>query len=154
MNKNGIRAEGLCEKKRKRMKKDIPIYKVEDLAIAIVPRDEQMKHEDELWDVYLLNMKEDSITSVLVNSRGYGPINGEKRRTTILRHFFEEIGPKACVQIEPIQVKLFNLTNEYWVSFVHDGYMYDKKYVFVRGSIEESHFTTIPYLNKKGVMIR
>ncbi len=138
------------------MKKDIPVYKVEDMAIAIVPRADQAMpgDEDELWDVYLINMKKEPIKSVLINSRGYGPINGEKRRTTVLRHFFEEVHPQACVQIEPIQVKLFNLTNEYWVSFVYDGYMYDKKYVFVRGSIEESHFTTIPYLNRKGVMIK
>ena len=75
-------------------------------------------------------------------------------KTTVLRHFFEEIGPQSYVQIEPIQVKLFQLTNEYWVSFVFDEYMYDKKYVFVKGSINESHFTTIPILDKKGVMIR
>ncbi len=137
------------------MKKDIPIYKVEDLAIAIVPREDNIPNDDEeLWDVFLLNLKEAPITGVLINSRGYGSINGEQRRTTILRHFFEEIGPLACVQIEPIQVKLFNLTNEYWVSFVYDGYMYEKKYIFVQGSIEESHFTTIPFLNRKGVMIR
>ncbi|MDX1939396.1 MAG: hypothetical protein SFU99_02530 [Saprospiraceae bacterium] len=137
------------------MKKDIPIHKVEDLAIAIAPREDQIiEDEEDLWDVYLLNLKDESITSVLVNSRGYGSVNGEKKRTTILRHFFEEIGPLACVQIEPIQVKLFNITNEYWVSFVHEGYMYDKKYIFVQGSIEESNFTTIPFLNRKGVMIR
>ncbi len=136
------------------MKKDIPIHKVEDIAIAIVPREDRIDDEEELWDVYLLNLKDESITSVLVNSRGYGDINGEKRRTTILRHFFEEIGPLACVQIEPIQVKLFNLTNEYWVSFVYEGYMYEKKYIFVQGSIEESNFTVIPFLNRKGVMIR
>lgn len=136
------------------MKKDIPIHKVEDLAIAIVPREDRIDDDEELWDVYLLNLKDESITSVLVNSRGYGDINGEKRRTTILRHFFEEIGPLACVQIEPIQVKLFNLTNEYWVSFVYEGYMYEKKYIFVQGSIEESNFTVIPFLNRKGVMIR
>jgi len=137
------------------MKKDIPIHKVEDLAIAIAPREDQIiEDEEDLWDVYLLNLKDESINSVLVNSRGYGNVNGEKKRTTILRHFFEEIGPLACVQIEPIQVKLFNITNEYWVSFVYEGYMYDKKYIFVQGSIEESNFTTIPFLNRKGVMIR
>jgi len=32
--------------------------------------------------------------------------------------------------------------------------MYDKKYVFVKGSIDEMHFTTIPFLDRKGVMIK
>lgn len=136
------------------MKKDIPFHKVENLAIAIVPREDALIDEEDLWDVYLINLKDDGITSVLVNSRGYGDIDGEKRHTTILRHFFEEIGPLACVQIEPIQTQLFKITNEYWVSFVYDGYMYDKKYIFVPESITQSNFTTIPFLNRKGVMIR
>jgi len=135
------------------MKKDIPQYKVEDVAIAIVPREEDTK-EEELWDTYLVNLKDEPITSVLVNSKGYGNYDGEKVRTTVLRHFFEEIGPLTCVQIEPIQTKLFGLTNEYWVSFVQDEYMYDKKYVFVKGSINEMNFTKIPFIGKKGVMIR
>ncbi len=142
------------------MKKDIPIYKVEDLVIAIAPRgadpylDPDQIDEEDLWDVYLINLKKEPITGVLVNSRGYGEMDGDKMRTTILRHFFEEIGPLSCVQIEPIQVKLFKITNEYWVSFMYGGYMYDKKYIFVQGSISETNFTSIPFLNKKGVMIR
>jgi hypothetical protein len=136
------------------MKEDIPNLKVEDLAIAIVPRMEDVAGEEELWDVYILNLKEEAINSVLVSSKGYGAIRGEKMRTTVLRHFFEEIGPLDYTQIEPIQKDLFDLTNEYWVSFVYNDYMYDKKYVFVKGSITKNNFTTIPFLNRKGVMIR
>jgi hypothetical protein len=139
------------------MKKDIPIHKVEDLAIAVAPREDTFdftQEEEDLWDVYLLNLRNEPISSVLVNSRGYGELNGEQQRTTVLRHFFEEIGPLAAVQIEPIQTKLFSIANEYWVSFVYNGYMYDKKYIFVQESISENHFTTIPFLNRKGVMIR
>ena len=135
------------------MMKDIPNLKVEDIAIAVVPRDADIL-EEELWDTYLINLKEEPITNVLINSRGYGEIEGEKMRTTTLRHFFEEVGPLEVVQIEPIQVKLFGLTNEYWVSFVLEEHMYDKKYVFVTGSITQDHFTTIPFINRKGVMIR
>lgn len=135
------------------MIKDIPQPKVKGLAIAIVPRQEE-EHADELWDTYLINLKESAIKNVLVNSKGYGEVNGEQLKTTVLRHFFEEIGPSQVVKIEPIQIKLFGLTNEYWVSFTHAGHMYDKKYVFVNGSINEEHFTTIPFIGKKGVMIR
>lgn len=136
------------------MKKDIELKKVEDLIIAIVPREEAETDEEELWDVWLINLKEEPITFVLVNSTGYGEQDGEIRRTTTLRHFFEEIGPMACVQIEPIQPRVFMLTNEYWVSFMHDNYMYDKKYLFVPGSIDASNFMLVPFLNKKGIMIR
>lgn len=135
------------------MKKDIPNFKVENLAIAIVPREAAKKGEN-LWDTFIINLKDAPIKSVLINSRGYGDIKGEKMRTTVLRHFFEEIGPKSYAKIEPIQTDLFDLTNEYWVSFVYDDYMYDKKYVFVKGSISETNFTAIPFVNKKGVMIK
>jgi len=40
------------------------------------------------------------------------------------------------------------------VSFTFDDYMYDKKYVFVKGSITKDNFTKIPMLDRKGVMIR
>ena len=137
------------------MKKDIPQLKVQDLAIAIVPREEVILNpEEDLWDTYIINLKDEKIKSVLIASHGYGDIEGEEKKTTTLRHFFEEIGPLEILKIEPIQRKLFDLTNEYWVSFNFDGYMYDKKYVFVKGSIAEYNFTLIPFINKKGVMIR
>ena len=123
------------------------------MAIAIVPRSE-MDEAETLWDTYILNFREESIQNVLINSKGYGEVEGESRKTTILRHFFEEIGPGKAMLIEPIQAQLFDLTNEYWVSFTFEGHMYDKKYVFVRGSITEENFTTIPFIEQKGVMIR
>ncbi len=136
------------------MKKDIPEYKVEQLAIAIAPRVENGIEDKEMWDVWVINLKDDPIENVLINSRGYGEVEGEQMKTTILRHFFNEIGPQQALLIEPIQTKLFDIANEYWVSFTYDGYMYDKKYVFVRGSITEENFTRIPLLDRHGVMIK
>jgi len=137
------------------MKKDIPNHKVEDLAIAVVPREDRVEDPaEDLWDTYIINLKEEKIKSVLIASQGYGELDGTQMKTTTLRHFFEEIGPLEILKIEPIQRKLFDLTNEYWVSFNFDGYMYDKKYVFVKGSISDINFTLIPFINRKGVMIR
>ncbi|MBU6340473.1 MAG: hypothetical protein KGS48_03170 [Bacteroidetes bacterium] len=136
------------------MKKDIPILKVEDLAIAVVPRQESDEDHDMFWDSYLINLKDEPIKSVLVNSRGYGEIDGEQRRTSTMRYFWEEIGPLEIVKIEPVQKEVLCLANEYWVSFSFNDYLYDKKYVFVPGSLEEIHFTEIPFLDRKGVMIR
>ena len=130
------------------MKKDIPQYKVEDLAIAIIPDDE------EFWESYVINLKDEPIENVLIKSSGYGEVDGENIKTSVLRHFFEGIGPLQLLKIEKVPVNLFKLTNEYWVSFTYDGYMYDKKYVFVKGSLDEMNFTLIPFLNKQGVMIR
>lgn len=136
------------------MKKDIPILKVEDLAIAIVPRLEHEEDHEDFWDTWLLNFKDEPIRSVLVNSNGYGVINGEQRRTTTLRYFWDEIGPLEAVKIEPVQKEVLGIANEYWVSFSFNDYLYDKKYVFVPGSLDVMNFTEIPFLNRKGVMIR
>ncbi len=132
------------------MKKDIPVHKVTDLAIAMVPG----KEDKDMWDCYLLNFYPKPLTGVLVSSRGYGELDEKPKKTTTLRHFFEEIESHCACLIEPIQTSLFELTNEYWVSFMLDNYMYDKKYVFVTGAISDEHFTTIPFLNCQGVMIR
>jgi hypothetical protein len=135
------------------MKKDIPELKVEDLAIVIAPRAEGAEHED-LWEAYLFNLKEEAIQNVMVSSWGYGELNGREKKTTTLRHFFERVDPLSLVPIEPILKEAFALTNEYWVSFSFEGQMYDKRYVFVVGSMEPSNFMLIPFLNRKGVMIR
>jgi hypothetical protein len=134
------------------MKKDIPELKVEDMAMVVVPPE---YGDDELWDCYLINFKEDAIKNVMVVSRGYGEDeDGEKRRTTTLRHFFEKVDGLGMIQVEPIPKDLFWLSHEYWVSFSYDGQLYDKKYVFVVGAIDTANFTTIPFLDRKGVMIR
>ena len=135
------------------MKKDIPELKVEDLALVIAPRNDDAQHE-ELWETFLINLKEESIQNVMISSWGYGELDGREMKTTTLRHFFEQVGPLSVHPIEPILTKAFALTNEYWVSYTFEGQMYDKRYIFVVGSMEPTNFTPIPFLNRRGVMIR
>ena len=129
---------------------DDELKKVVNVALAILPRED----EKELWDTYLINLQEYELESVLINSKGYGDINGEKIRTTTLKHFYETLQPLEAVRVEPIQRKLFSLTNEYWLSFQKNGYSFDKRYVFVIGSIHQENFTKIPVLDRLGVMIK
>ena len=135
------------------MKKDIPELKVEDLALVIAPRSDDAQHE-ELWETFLINLKEEPIQNVMISSWGYGELDGREIKTTTLRHFFEEVGPLSVHPIEPILTQAFALTNEYWVSYTFEGQMYDKRYIFVVGSMEPTNFTPIPFLNRRGVMIR
>ena len=68
------------------MKKDIPKLKVEDLAIAIVPREEVIANpEEDLWDTYIINLKDEKIKSVLIASQGYGEMEGEEAEETTIR---------------------------------------------------------------------
>lgn len=134
------------------MLKDIPSFKVEGIAIAVV---HEMNDKGELgWNVYLVNLKQDTIESVLVTSKGYGSLKGEDVKTSTLRHFLEDVPGQSYIKIEPIMDNLFALHNEYWISFYYNGFMYDKKYVFLAESIKEENFTSIPVINKRGVMIR
>lgn len=136
------------------MIKDIPVLKVENLAMAVVPRLPHEEDADLFWDAYLLNLKEEPILSVLVNANGYGLVDGEQRRTSTLRYFWEIIDPMTAVKVEPVQKEVLGMANEYWISFSYHNYLYDKKYVFVPGSLDVLHFTEIPLLHRKGVMIR
>ena len=88
------------------MKKDIEIRKVQDVAIAIIPKDE------EFWDVFLINLQDVSLRNVIVNSNGYGNIDGKYLKTTTLRYFYERIPPNTSVKVEPIQRKLLNITKK------------------------------------------
>lgn len=133
------------------MKKDIPSPAVHDLVMAIVLEEVDGQN---VWNVFLINLHIVPIRNVIVTSRGYGELNGEKRETSTLRHFYEEIPDLEFTRVEPIMENTFGLTNEYWVSFYIDGQVYDKKYVFLPESISEKNFTMIPLLNVAGVMIR
>ena len=56
------------------MKKDLPENIVENIAIAIVM--ESATPEAKLWKVYLINLKNDTLETVLISSKGYGEKDG------------------------------------------------------------------------------
>src|SRR5688572_21304364 len=134
------------------MKKDIIPPVVEDIAVAVVKELNELS--EEVWNVYLLNLKDETIEGVLVSSTGYAELEGEKRKTSTLRHFLDTVNARSYAKIEPIMENVFGLNNEYWVSFFLHNVMYDKKYVFLAESINEKNFITLPLINRKGVMIR
>jgi hypothetical protein len=133
------------------MIKDIPIRKVEDVLVAIMPQ----VHDPEAitWEVYLINLKPEPIGNVLVCSRGYGELNDQPVNTSVLRHFFATVPSLSYQKVEQIQTKVFALNNEYMVTFTHDDFLFDKKYTFMSGSIDEQNFTQVPLINRQGVVI-
>ncbi|HEX8515140.1 MAG TPA: hypothetical protein VF868_02995 [Bacteroidia bacterium] len=134
------------------MKKDITPPEVKDIAVAVV--NEQNELGETEWNVYLINMRPNDIEGVLVSSMGYGLFNDEEVKTSTLRHFLDKVKSKEFRKIEPILDTVFGLNNEFWVSFYDNKVMYDKKYIFLPETIKEENFVLIPYINKKGVMIK
>jgi hypothetical protein len=130
------------------MKKDIPIKQVSQVGIAIVP-----ETDSELWEVYLINLKDRMLRDIIVNSKGYGEVDGKKIETSTMRYYFEYLGKENAMKIELIQSDLLKVANEYWISFKIDDYLYDKKLVFVQGSISPDYFSNIPIVEKRGVII-
>ncbi len=132
------------------MKGDIEIPKVEKVTVAIARKTNELNQHE--WFVYLLNENDHPLLNILVTSKGYGESKGEKQKTSTLRHYFEEMEPGGNLLIEPIQEELFHLANEYWVSYYHDGQIFDKKFIFLPDSVQDDHLNYIPMLDMKGIL--
>lgn len=132
------------------MKKDIDFTPVQGVAVAIAASGDIP--EERTWNVYLINNNSVALSNVFVTSKGYGLIEDEDVKTSVLRHMFERVEPKSFVQVEVIDPSVFKLNNEYWVSYYIDGKIYDKRFVFVPDSITEDHLIDISMLQMQGVL--
>ncbi|MBE7177612.1 MAG: hypothetical protein INR69_14485 [Mucilaginibacter polytrichastri] len=134
------------------MLKDLPENSVEDIAIAVALESENVEGKE--WKVYIINLKNEPIETVLITSKGYGQLDGKDVKTSTLRHSIPKIGSKDYALIEMIDEQTFGLTNEFWLSYYIGTHIFDKKFIFLPESIIESNFIRIPVINKPGVMIR
>ena len=134
------------------MKKDLPDNIVEDVAIAVALVNETPEVKN--WTVYLVNLKNEPITNVLITSKGYGEKDGKEVKTSLLRHFIGDVDAQAYAGVEAIDPAVFGLTNEYWLSYYIGNTIYDKKFIFLPESIVDGNLIRIPVLNKPGVMIK
>jgi hypothetical protein len=132
------------------MRKDIEIPEVKNVTIAIVR--EKTLFETYDWKVYLINNNTVHLENTLVSSVGYGEQDGKQQKTSTLRHFLETVPARSTALIEPIDEKVFHLNNEYWVSYYIGSQIYDKKFLFVPETINESNLTYIRELEMEGVL--
>jgi len=134
------------------MKSDIERPQVENVGVAIVK--ERNELQEWVYGAYLFNLRDEPIENVLVTSKGYGHVAGVKKSTSVLRHFLDTVSPLDVKRIEPVMPDVFELTNEYWVSFYLGKTILDKKFIFVKGSINDNNMIDLPFLNARGVLIR
>lgn len=134
------------------MKADLPENTVEDIAMAVVLMGETPEVKN--WTVYLVNLKNEPITNVLISSKGYGEKDGKPVKTSVLRHFLGDIEANGFKGVEAIDPEVFGLTNEYWLSYYIGTTIYDKKFIFLPESIIDSNLIKIPLVNRPGVMIK
>ncbi|MEM8522122.1 hypothetical protein [Flavobacterium sp. PL12] len=135
------------------MKKDITIPEVENVFVAVVQEwsDDFM---EKVWYAYLVNDSDFLIESVMVVSKAFGTINGEMKKTSLLRHAFVEVPAVSVVKIEMIEKSVLTLNNEFMVTYFMDNKLYDKKFIFKANSINEKDVEEVPILFLDGVIIR
>jgi hypothetical protein len=135
------------------MKKDITIPEVENVFVAAVQEwsDDFM---EKIWNVYLINDSDFDLESVMVVSKAFGTLDGEMKKTSLLRHAFPQIPPVSVVKVEMIEKSVIELNNEFMVTYFIGNTLYDKKFTFVKGSINETTVEEVPILFVDGVIVR
>nr|WP_314865481.1 hypothetical protein [uncultured Flavobacterium sp.] len=135
------------------MKKDIIIPEVENVFMAVVQEwsDDFM---EKVWYAYLVNDSDFQLDGVMVVSKAFGTLDGEMRKTSLLRHAFAEIPEVSVAKIEMIEKSLLALNNEFMVTFFIGNTLYDKKFIFKANSIQEANQEEVPILFVDGVIVR
>ena len=135
------------------MKKDIIMREVENVFIAAVQEwsDDFM---EKVWYAYLINDSDFNLEGVIVVSKAFGTIDGEMKKTSVLRHAFVEVPSVSFVKIEMIEKSLLVLNNEFMVTFFIGNTLYDKKFIFKSNLINENNTEEVPLLFVDGVMVK
>jgi hypothetical protein len=135
------------------MKSDITIPKVENVFLAAVQEwsDDFM---DKVWYVYLINDSDYDLDSVMVVSKAFGTLDGEMKKTSLLRHAFVKVPAVSVVKIEMIENSVLRLNNEFMVTYFIGSTLYDKKFIFRAQSITPDYVEEVPILFVDGVIVR
>ena len=135
------------------MKKDIQIPVVENVFLAAVQEwsDEMM---EKVWYVYLINDSDFDLDGVMVVSKAFGTLNGEMKKTSMLRHAFPAIPAVSTVKVEMIENSVLALNNEFMVTYFIGNTLYDKVFIFKSNSINENATEEVPILFVNGVMVK
>jgi len=131
------------------MQRDIPIREVTEVGLALIP--EEAPDVGELWVAHIVNLKEHSLRNVLVNVQGGGEVDGNEKRTATVRYLIEEIGPLSSHKIEVMLPEVLSVPNRFWISFSHDNYLYDKKFIVPNDAREIMELVGIPVLHCEGL---
>jgi hypothetical protein len=135
------------------MKADIKIPTVENVFLAAVAEwsDDFMEN---IWNVYIINDSDYLIDNVMVVSSASGTIDGEMKKTSLLRHAFLEIPAVSVQKVEMIEKNVVQLNNEFMVTYFLNGSLYDKKFIFKKNFPDKEEIEEIPILFVDGFVVR
>jgi hypothetical protein len=135
------------------MKSDIIIPKVENVFLAAVQEwsDDFM---EKVWYVYLINDSDFDLDGVMVVSKAFGTVDGEMKKTSLLRHAFLKVPSVSVTKVEMIEKKVLTLNNEFMVTYFIGNTLFDKKFIFKTNTINESATEEVPILFVNGVIVK
>jgi len=135
------------------MKKDIEIPVVENVFLAAV-QEFSVEFNEKVWYMYLINDSDFDIDSVMIVSSAFGTINGEMKKTSLLRHAFPAVPAVSVVKVELLENSVLALNNEFMLTYFIGNTLYDKLFIFRSNSINESNTEEVPILFVEGVIER
>jgi hypothetical protein len=135
------------------MKADITIPKVENVFLAAIQEwsDDFM---EKVWYVYLVNDSDYDLDGVMVVSKAFGTLDGEMKKTSLLRHAFAQVPAVSVVKIEMVEKSVLQLNNEFMVTYFIGNSLYDKKFTFRKNTINERATEEVPILFVNGVVVK
>lgn len=134
------------------MKKDIEIPEVKNVYIAAVL--EQNENEEDVWMVYLINDLAVMIEGAMITSKGHADMEGKDIRTASMRHRIGNVPYKTAVKVELIDSQVFEIFNEYWVTFFQEGTLMEKKFTFGPYTIDKAFVESLPVIGQKGILVK
>jgi energy-converting hydrogenase Eha subunit E len=135
------------------MKSDLQFPVVENVFLAAVQEWSEDFGEN-VWHAYLVNDSDFQLDGVMIVSKAFGTVDGEMKKTSLLRHAFVEIPPVSVKKIELLYKNVLVLNNEFMVTFFIGDTLYDKKYIFRSNSITPDYVEEVPILFVDGVIVR
>ena len=135
------------------MKSDIVIPKVENVFLAAIQEwsDDFM---EKVWYIYLVNDSDYDLEGVMVVSKAFGTLDGEMKKTSLLRHAFPNVPAVSVVKIEMVETSVLRLNNEFMVTYFIGSTLYDKKFIFRAQTITPDYVEEVPILFVDGVIVR
>jgi hypothetical protein len=135
------------------MKSDLQFPVVENVFLAAV-QEWSDDFGENVWFTYLVNDSDFQLDGVMIVSKAFGTVDGEMKKTSLLRHAFVEVAPVTIKKIEMLYKDVLVLNNEFMVTFFIGDTLYDKKYIFRANSITPDYVEEVPILFVDGVIVR
>ena len=135
------------------MKSDILIPKVENVFLAAV-QEWSDDFNDNVWYVYLINDSDYDLDNVMLVSKAFGTIDGEMKKTSLLRHAFVKVPAVSVQKVEFIDQSVLQLNNEFMLTYFIENSLYDKKFIFLKNSINAGATEEVPILFVNGVVVK